>query len=138
MDRRHFIKASLSATAGAALSGSFEERVLLARSEEQNPQTPNAPSHSRSEMPTGKLGDLTVSRLICGGNLISGIAHSRDLIYVSPLIKEYFTDDRILDTLQSAEKLGINTVFLRDTSQSVRIMNRYWKEIRGILRALLL
>ena len=35
-------------------------------------------------MPMGKIGKLQVSRLICGGNLISGFAHSRDLVLVQP------------------------------------------------------
>jgi len=41
-------------------------------------------------LPAGKIGNVTISRLICGGNLVSGYAHSRDLIYVSPLLKPLF------------------------------------------------
>jgi hypothetical protein len=40
-------------------------------------------------------GYVNVSRLILGGNLIGGQAHSRDLIYVSNLIRNYFTDEKI-------------------------------------------
>jgi len=35
----------------------------------------------------GKIGRLSISRLICGGNLFSGFAHSGDLVYVSSLLK---------------------------------------------------
>ena len=53
-----------------------------------------------------------MSRLICGGNLISGFAHSRDLIYVSRLLKEYFTDEKVFQTLSICEAHGINTAIL--------------------------
>ena len=63
-------------------------------------------------MPTGAIGKVKVSRLICGGNLINGYAHSRDLIYVSPLLKHYFTDEKILETWSLCEQHGINTMIL--------------------------
>jgi hypothetical protein len=52
---------------------------------------------SAKDMPSGKIGDVEISRLIAGGNLISGISHSRDLIYVSDLMNNYFTEQKILD-----------------------------------------
>jgi len=48
--------------------------------------------------------------VICGGNLISGFAHSRDLIYVSPLLQHYFTDEKIMETWARCEEYGINTM----------------------------
>jgi hypothetical protein len=63
-------------------------------------------------MPMGKIGKVEISRLICGGNLISGYAHSRDLIYVSPLLKHYFSDGKILETWARCEEHGINTMIL--------------------------
>ena len=44
--------------------------------------------------------------------MIGGWAHSRDLIYVSPLIKAYHTDEKILETFRLAERRGINTFFM--------------------------
>jgi len=82
----------------------------------------------------GKIGDLEISRLICGGNLISGHAHSRDLIYVSPLLKRYFTDDKVLETLQIAEENGTNTVILRLDSHCLRILDKHWNERGGKLQ----
>jgi hypothetical protein len=58
----------------------------------------------------GKIGNLSISRLICGGNLIGGYAHSRDLIYVSPLLKHYFTDEKVMETWSLCEQHGINTM----------------------------
>ncbi|UCF36747.1 MAG: DoxX family membrane protein [Acidobacteriota bacterium] len=77
--------------------------------------------------PQGTLGDLKVSRLICGGNLISGFAHARDLIYVSPLLKSYFTDEKVMETLWLCESSGINTAILRTDEDTVRVLGKYWK-----------
>lgn len=82
-------------------------------------------------MPVGKIGTLEISRLIAGGNLISGIAHSRDLIYVDDLMKNYFTEQKILNTLQLYEQAGINTAILRLDDRTLKIINRYWKEYKG-------
>ena len=77
----------------------------------------------------GKIGSLTISRLICGGNLIGGWAHSRDLTYVSTLVKAYHTDRKVLETLELAEECGINAVLTNPRSDEV--INKYWKERGG-------
>lgn len=61
-------------------------------------------------LPKGKIGDHEISRLLLGGNLIGGWAHSRDLIYVPSLFKAYNTEKKIYETLILAEKAGINTI----------------------------
>ena len=82
-------------------------------------------------LPTGRIGKLEVTRLICGGNLFSGFAHSGELLYVHGLLQHYFTDDKILDTLQLCEESGINTTILRTDEQIVRVLKRYRKERGG-------
>ena len=83
-------------------------------------------------LPKGRIGDLDLSRLIMGGNLIGGWAHSRDLIYVSKLVKAYHTDERVMITLQMAEQCGINAII---TNPSLgRIMNKYWHETGGKIK----
>ncbi len=85
VNRRKFISCSL-ATGVAAGFLSLEERNLLAavktgtKGKAQKQKVTN-------KLPTGKLGKLTVSKIICGGNLIGGYAHSRDLMYVSSLLR---------------------------------------------------
>ena len=37
----------------------------------------------KGRLPQAKIGNLALSRMILGGNLIGGWAHSRDLVYVS-------------------------------------------------------
>ena len=68
------------------------------------------------------------SRLILGGNLLSGWAHSRDLIYVSQLVRAYHHKDKIFSTLLMAEKCGVNTLLTNPILAS--LINEYWK--RGI------
>ena len=63
----------------------------------------------KGELPQGTLGKLKISRLIIGGNLIGGYSHSRDLVYGSQLFKAYNTDRKVFETLELAERAGINT-----------------------------
>ncbi len=78
-------------------------------------------------LPTGKIGNVTISRLIIGGNQFSGWSHSRDLKYLRDLFKAYATEERILQTLQLAEENGVNAII---TSAS-GYLNKYWKERGG-------
>ena len=120
----------LGKAATAALAFGFEERVLRAHQAQPTPAQASAPD-SASAFPQGRLGKLLVSRLICGGNLISGFAHSRDLIYVSALLKHYFTDEKVFETLALCEAHGINTAILRVDEHTLRILNRYRRERGG-------
>jgi uncharacterized membrane protein YphA (DoxX/SURF4 family) len=61
-------------------------------------------------LPKGNLGPHAMSRLVLGGNLIGGWAHSRDLIYVSSLFRAYNTEKKIYETLMLAEEAGIDTI----------------------------
>lgn len=67
-------------------------------------------SELKGEVPKGKIGDHEISRLVAGGNLIGGWAHSRDLRYVSSLFRAYNTEKKIFETLLLAEKAGINSI----------------------------
>ena len=84
-------------------------------------------SELKEKVPMTKLGDLEVSRLICGGNLIAGAAHSRDLIYVSQLLKTYFTPEKIWETFRICEATGINSAIVRTAHDTIKILNQYWK-----------
>jgi len=128
-DRRSFMKKSVAASTGAALAFGFEEKALLAKAEGE-PAPPMAPGPSK-DFPTGKIGDVTISRILCGGNLISGFAHSRDLIYVSPLLQHYFTDDKVMETFRISEENGVNTAILRLDENMLRIIDRYWNREGG-------
>ncbi|TWU37101.1 hypothetical protein [Novipirellula artificiosorum] len=76
---------------------------------------------------TGKLGDVEIGRMICGGNLISGFAHSRDLIYISQFLKNYFTETKVMDTFWLCEQSGINATAVSARPEPVAMLNKYWK-----------
>jgi len=107
---------------------SFEERALLAGPTDSQKKV----AAPKAACAMGRIGNVNISRILCGGNLISGYAHSRDLIYVSPLMMQYFTDDKILDTWQVCEEHGINTcvIFCGDP-RAVGLIGRYRKERGG-------
>lgn len=83
----------------------------------------------KGEIPYGQIGDLKISRLFLGGNLIGGWAHARDLIYVSKLVKAYHHDQKVFDTFRIAEKCGINTILTNPALS--RVINKYWRQEKG-------
>ncbi len=129
VNRRRFIGKSLTISGAGALAGlSLEEQMLLAGPENA---TPSASDPSGQRLQTGNIGKLKISRLICGGNLFSGFAHSRDLVYVSALMKQYFSPEKIMDTLQLCEENGVNTAILRCDEHIAGVLKRYRKERGG-------
>ena len=86
-----------------------------------------AQESSRSDLPTGQIGTLRISRLIIGGNQFSGWSHSRDLKYLRGLFQAYATEYKIMETLEMCEESGVNAII---TSAS-GYLNKYWKERGG-------
>jgi hypothetical protein len=82
---------------------------------------------SNAGMPTGKIGALTIGRLILGGNQFSGWSHSRDLKYLRDLFKAYATPEKIMQTLELAEESGVNTIL----SGEADYIGRYNRERGG-------
>ncbi len=129
VNRRDFLKGTLAATGVGAMALSLEEQALLAGPASK----PSGPASQKSAdlLATGKIGKRKVTRLICGGNLVSGFAHSRDLIYVSSMLKHYFTDEKIWETLRLCEEFGINTALLRTDDHVMQILDTYWNKRGG-------
>ncbi|NQT01292.1 MAG: hypothetical protein HQ580_04675 [Planctomycetes bacterium] len=125
LNRRDFFKKSLIASAGVTSALSLEEKNLLAQMKKPAKQTAAAVKG----LPRGKIGNLNISRIFCGGNLIGGWAHSRDLTYVSSLVVAYHTDEKVFETLELAEENGINAILTNPVSD--RVINKYWNERGG-------
>jgi hypothetical protein len=125
LNRREFVKKSLFASAAATSALSLEEKALLAQMKKPTKQT----AESIKGLPVGRIGKVKISRIICGGNLIGGYAHSRDLIYVSSLLNHYFTDEKIIETLQICEENGINTIITN--TGSAGLLKKYRDERGG-------
>jgi len=130
--RRTFLKRTVTTSTGSALALSLEEKVLLVQTQKNKemPEKILLTGDIRS-LPSGRIGNVNISRLILGGNLIGGAAHSRDLIYVSDLIRNYFTDEKIMETWQIAEDCGINTMSAWSSKQMLRVFNKYRNERGG-------
>ncbi len=110
---------------------SYEERNLVDAVTAASTKTLDVASlrDLKGTLPTGKIGGREFSRLILGGNLLSGWAHSRDLIYVSQLVKAYHNKDRIFATLLVAEKCGVNTLLTNPILCT--LIDEYWKRRIG-------
>ncbi len=114
--------------AGAAVTVTAQSSPSAA---EPPPAGPRVAFGSKGAMPTGKIGPLTLSRLISGGNLISGWAHSRDLHYVASLMRAYNTPEKMMDTLQLLEEHGVNAIIADPRKNVKEVFGRYWKERGG-------
>jgi len=85
-------------------------------------------------MPTAKLGNRSISRLISGSNLISPNMHARDLLYMNALASHYNTERKVIETLQTCEACGINAIVLKNHNfKSIRL-SRYWEEYGGTMK----
>jgi hypothetical protein len=114
-DRRCFLSRGIFGAAGiGAAYGSIEEKTLLAAMQNETAQIGPAkkpkPDIAPGSLPCGKIGNVSISRLLIGGNLIGGWAHSRDLLYTSKLFASYNTEAKIFETLELAQACGINTI----------------------------
>ena len=133
-DRRHFLNAALLGTAGAGAFLSREERILEAATPPAPDDPSPAPKYSGPPLPVGRIGNLAVSRVILGGNLIGGYAHSRDLLYVSRLLRAYNTEPKIMETLRLAEQSGVNTIQVNPGIYDY--IERYRKDHGGKIQAI--
>jgi hypothetical protein len=133
-NRRNFLKKSATAALAIPLVASLEERALLAKESQPGAAIP-APA-SKATVPVGTIGNMKISRLICGGNLIGGYAHSRDLIYVSQLLQEYFTEEKIMETWAQCEAHGINTMIFNPSNKRGLMTYRKYRERGGKIQFL--
>ena len=118
-DRRCFLARGVLGAAGlGAAYSSIEEKTLLAAMQDGAAQAGEAAAEKPKtdippgSLPCGKIRDVSLSRLLIGGNLIGGWAHSRDLAYASKLFTSYNTDAKVFETLELAQACGVNTIQL--------------------------
>jgi hypothetical protein len=123
LTRRGFIQASTLMATGTAVAVSNVAHAAapgLAATENQATSAPAA-------LPCGRIGKVSISRLLLGGNLIGGWMHARDLKYSGALFRAYVTEQKLMETLHLAEQHGINTVF----ETGADYVQRYNREFRG-------
>ncbi|UCD00067.1 MAG: hypothetical protein JSW66_09325 [Phycisphaerales bacterium] len=88
----------------------------------------------QKKMPAGKIGNLTLGRLISGSNLISMNMHARDLDYVTALAAHYNTEERIFMTLKKCEEYGANSAVLKNHNFKRFNLSRYWDQWGGRMK----
>lgn len=125
MDRRTFVKGSLAAglalTAGAGMA-------QTAAPQAPGMAIPSSPLVVKEPIPTGKIGNYQVGRMLLGGNLLTHTTHSRDLNYVSNLAAHYNTDEKLIETLRVAEEHGINTLTVHTIPRVMNVLRKYRRE----------
>jgi hypothetical protein len=134
MTRREMLGKSVVTCLGASFVLGGSEEAALAAAIDAGAAAPPPGPQQRTPLPMGRIGDLQISRLILGGNLIGGWAHSRDLIYVSRLFQAYNTPGKVDETLRLAEANGINTVSV--APQHVPVISAYNRKFGGSLQTI--
>ena len=128
-DRRSFLErsvAALTATAAAltATAASTPARCACDGTPADKADSKAQPPVKPASMPCGMIGKAKISRLMLGGNLVSGCMHSRDLHYVGPLFRAYMTEQKIFETFRLAEQHGIAAVIFGGTAAGEDHCNR--------------
>ena len=123
VNRREFMKQSMATAAGTAMG------IGVARGSSGATRGANQksdPERGTNGMPMGRIKNLRISRLISGGNLISGWAHARDLTYVHHLMKQYNTPEKVLETLALLEESGVNTIIADPRKKPMDVFKEHW------------
>ena len=107
LNRREFITAASIAVSGIAATSCLQEKQ----------------SEKKSELPTVQFGEHRISRLIVGGNPLSGNSHvSREL---DKEMVNYFSAAKIKKMLKQCEANGINTWQSRGDKHIRRLLREY-------------
>jgi len=77
-------------------------------------------------LPTVKIGKAEISRLIVGGNPISGNSHVNSQL--DNEMTDYFSAENILKLFRRCEECGIKTMQLRGDRHISRILREYWQK----------
>lgn len=124
MDRRAFVKTAIAGPMASALAATASGTAFAQTA-------PASDAASAAAMPQGKIGGLSISRVLLGGNLLTHYTHSRDLKYVYRLCEHYNTDEKIVQTLKLSEKHGINTLVVHTVPHVMELLARYRKDQGG-------
>ncbi len=111
----------MAVAAGTAI-GLRQQASVAAQSGRANPSGETG----AGGMPMGRIKNLKLSRLISGGNLISGWSHARDLAYVHHLMANYNTPEKVLETLAILEECGVNTIIADPRKKPMDVFKAHW------------
>lgn len=106
-NRRDFLHQAVGTAAGVALATSAD----------------GAQQPAAAALPTIRLGQHTVTRLIVGGNPIYGHSHFNRLL--SRYYTDWHTPERVLELLRRCEQVGINTWQNSYAERTLADLDRY-------------
>ena len=91
-------------------------------------ETAEAPPHAAKGMvihmlPTMKIGDREIARLIAGSNPFTGKSHLTERVNAD--MRGYYTEERVFDTLRRCEAAGINALQSRGCMPVMGLYGRY-------------
>jgi hypothetical protein len=132
--RRELLKGLVGFPILAAAGGAFVKNLTVSNLDSTVSFDNQKLKNLSGKLPTGKLGDLSISRMILGCNLIGGWAHARDLIYANTLFRTYHSEEKIIETLSLAENAGINTAFM--VTQYYPTFNKYKTQHNGKMQSI--
>jgi len=119
--RRDFFKrvgnGGIVAAAGASWLAAQAGHAAPSAESAPSASAPPAPAKKMPPLPTIKIGDKTVTRMIVGGNPVQGYAHTVQAL--AQHMMEYFTVEQTAKFLLHCEEMGINT-FQSSYSDKVR------------------
>ena len=124
-NRRQFFKKSLITSAAVTSASGFPRTARSAATAKGTAVLDQ--EKSANAFPTGRIGNVQISRLIIGGNQFSGWSHSRDLGYLRDLFLAYSTEKKIMETLEKCEEEGINAII----TASSTYLNKFWDQRGG-------
>lgn len=126
LNRRKFIRHSVLTSTVGALATQAGQRTASAKEASKPPVMTQGGS-----LPVGQIGDLSVSRMLLGGNLLTHFTHSRDLKYVYNLAQHYNTEAKILETLATAEANGVNTLVIHVVPWALKVLREHREKHGG-------
>ncbi len=123
VDRRNFLTRGVAAAAvgSVALSsaGCSQKGTAADTEKAAAPYTP-PPIAPPGTLPSIKLGEHTVSRLVAGWNPIGG--HSHTTLNMARFMREYFTTQKTIEFMANCESKGINTWQYDHTDKAVEVL----------------
>ncbi len=125
LNRRQLIKKSIISSAAVTTATGFPRKAPSAATAKSS--AVSGLEKPANAFPTGRIGNVQISRLIIGGNQFSGWSHSRDLSYLRDLFLAYSTEEKIMETLEKCEEEGINAII----TASSKYLNKFWNQRGG-------
>ena len=110
ISRRRFMQTA----AGAAAAGAVAKGATA------------KPPAAEATLPMTRLGNVEVSRLILGSNPFWGFAHRTK--QAAAAMKEYFTDQRIVECLEAAGEQGVTAVTSPPYERWIKLFAEYWRK----------